>query len=417
MDLVTKWFVFVGLLLLSAAFLRTRMKAIAVSSSLFYFVIGLAAGPLGLDIISLTFADSTKWLEHLAEVAVVVSLFTSGLKLHMKSTGNLWPIPIRLATFGMVLSVTTISILVHYFLKLPWGAAILFAAIISPTDPVLASDVQVEKVHDNDRVRFSITGEGCLNDGTAFPFVMLGLGVLGLHDLGSFGYKWVLVDLLWATVGGLGIGYGLGLLVSKISGLIRSRSGEKIEADELLALGLIALAYGTALALHAYGFLAVFAAGFALRNFDKKGLVHKLGSKDKSDKKVSDAVLSFNEQLERILEIILVLIFGAMMSFAFFTWQNIAVGLIVLLILRPLTAALCLTGEKRLDSLQKGFVSWFGVRGVGSLYYFFYVMNQDLDSQTSKVILGVTYVAIFLSLLIHGFSVTPMMKYYERKKA
>ena len=91
-------------------------------------------------------------------------------------------------------------------LGLPWGVGIIVGAILAPTDPVLASDVQVEHPFDQNRLRFALTSEASLNDGTAFPFLMLGLGLLGLHDLGSGLWRWVAIDVLWATTGGLGAG-------------------------------------------------------------------------------------------------------------------------------------------------------------------------------------------------------------------
>lgn len=407
----TIWFLFLGLLLLSAALLRTCLKDVAVSTSLVYFLVGIAAGPLGLDIISLTMDEPSVWLEHITEAAVVASLFTSGLKLHIKLTGDFWSMPIKLATSGMVLSVAFLAAVAYFLLDLPLGAAILLGAILSPTDPVLASDVQVEEVNDKDKLRFTLTGEGCLNDGTAFPFVILGLGLLGFHDLGAFGYKWILRDVIWASVAGLGLGYGLGLIVGKLVEYISMSFREKIEADEFLALGLIALAYGTALLIGAYGFLAVFAAGFAFRNIDKKGRGARF---EKERSGVSDAVLGFNEQLERILEIIVVLIFGAMFHMKYFFPSSLLFGLILLFVCRPLSTAISLWGEKRLKPLQKGFVHWFGVRGVGSLYYYFYAMNHELNPEYAKIILAVTYVSIFFSLVCHGFSVTPLMRLYQR---
>ena len=145
----------------------------------------------------------------------------------------------------------------------------LLGAILAPTDPVLASDVQVANPGDHDRLRFGLTGEGGLNDGTAFPFVMLGLGWLGLHELGEGGWRWWTVDVLWAVAGGLGLGYLLGTLVGRLIIYLRVRHREALGSDEFISLGLIALTYGLALLSLTYGFLAVFAAGLALRRIDE----------------------------------------------------------------------------------------------------------------------------------------------------
>jgi NhaP-type Na+/H+ or K+/H+ antiporter len=208
-------------------------------------------------------------------VAVLISLFSVGLKLGLPLSSRDWLLPVRLAFVSMALTVALIAVVGVLGLGLAPGAAILLGAILAPTDPVLATAVQVESSGDRDRLRFSLTGEGGLNDGTAFPFVMLGLGLLGLHDLGTAGWRWLAVDVVWATAGGLLIGSALGALIGRLVVYLRTRHQESVGLDEFLALGLIALAYGVAVVGHAYGFLSVFAAGLALRRVkEQSGMIH-----------------------------------------------------------------------------------------------------------------------------------------------
>src|SRR5919206_497446 len=131
--------------------------------------------------------------------AVLISLFTAGLKLRTALTDHRWRLPVRLAVESMIVTVGLITLVGVVGLGLPLGAAVLLGAILAPTDPVLASDVQVEGPTDQDRLRFGLTGEAGLNDGTAFPFVMLGLGLIGLHELGQAGWRWFAVDVVWAV--------------------------------------------------------------------------------------------------------------------------------------------------------------------------------------------------------------------------
>jgi hypothetical protein len=159
-----------------------------------------------------------------------------------------------LATLTMVASVALIALVGVVLLGLPLGAAVVLGAVLAPTDPVLASEVQVANPRDQDRVRFSLTGEAALNDGTAFPFVMLGLGLLGLHELGPGGLRWLAVDVVWAATVGLALGAALGTGIGRLVIWLRARSREPIGLEDFLALGLIALAYGSALLVHAYGF-------------------------------------------------------------------------------------------------------------------------------------------------------------------
>src|SRR4051794_24826204 len=118
--------------------------------------------------------------------------------------------------------------------------------------------------------RFTLTGEAGLNDGTAFPFILLGLGLLGTHELGAWGWRWLAADVLWATAGGLAVGGGLRALVGHLVLYLRRHHQEAVGLDDFLALGLIALSHGTTLLLGASGFLAVFAAGLALRRVERR---------------------------------------------------------------------------------------------------------------------------------------------------
>ena len=152
-----------------------------------------------------------------------------------------------------------------YGLGLSLGASLLMAAVLAPTDPVLASDVQVAHTKDRDSLRFTLTCEAGMNDGTAFPFVMLGLGLLGLHDLGEAGLRWVLVDVLWGIGGGIGIGVLAGVALARLGSWLRGGPQRHELLNDFLGLGLIAVVYGLCLQLHAWGFLAVFCAAVALR--------------------------------------------------------------------------------------------------------------------------------------------------------
>ena len=198
------------------------------------------------------------------------------------------------------------------------SATVLLGAVLAPTDPVLASDVQVDHPTDGDRLRFSLTAEAGLNDGTAFPFVMLGLGLLGLHELGAGGWRWWTVDVAWAIGAGLVVGTLLGTLVGRLVIFLRREHREALGLDDFLALGLITLSYGVALLIHAYGFLAVFAAGLALRRIERRHAgegepppaVEVAMAGENAEREATDpdtapaymaqAVLGFTEQLERI---------------------------------------------------------------------------------------------------------------------
>jgi NhaP-type Na+/H+ or K+/H+ antiporter len=361
---------------------------------------------------------------------VIVSLFTAGLKLRAPLGGGRWQTPVRLALLSMSITVGLVAVVGYFGLDLPIGAAVLLGAVLAPTDPVLASDVQVRDAADRDRLRFGLTGEAGLNDGTAFPFVMLGMGLLGLHEIGSWGLRWVAVDVIWAIGGGLAIGSGLGTLVGRLVIFLRSRYQEAVGLDDFLSLGLIALSYGVALLAHTYGFLAVFAAGLALRRIEQRhseetpseevraaavvGEAEEIATDPvNAPAYMAEAVLGFNEQLERILVVGVVLLVGGLMHPQWFppeVWWFVPV---LLLVIRPLSTTVGLLGTDT-SATQRRHIAWFGIRGVGSIYYLMYAIEHGLPDEHALPMAGVVLSTIAVSVIVHGISVTPVMKAYAR---
>ncbi len=175
---VAIWFIAIGLLVVSVTFITPLLRGLPVSIGMIYLAVGLLIGPGGLGLTSLDVIRDSSVFEHVTEAAVLVSLFTVGLTMRRSLRDRMWLLPVRLATVTMVLTIGAIALVGTYLLGLPLGAAVLLGAILAPTDPVLASDVQLQEPTDQDALRSSISGEAGLNDGTAFPFVMLGLGLL-----------------------------------------------------------------------------------------------------------------------------------------------------------------------------------------------------------------------------------------------
>ena len=428
------WTLIIGALLISMALSSTLLKRLPLSTALLYLAAGYGLGPAGLALMAPDPLTYTVLLERMAEVAVLISLFTVGLKLGRPLSHRRWRLPVRLATVSMALTVALIAAIGVMSLGLSLGAAILLGAILAPTDPVLASDVQVEEATDRDRLRFSLTGEGALNDGAAFPFVMLGLGLLGLHDLGADGWRWFAVDVLWAITGGLGIGWALGTLIGRLVVYLRSRHQESVGLDEFLALGLIALTYGLAVLSHAYGFLAVFAAGLALRRVKEQpgaispSAVRETGLQSRqahtalathaeyASAYMMQEVQGFNERLERIAEVAVVLVVGAMLPFIDHLPANAAGFLLLLfLVVRPLSVGLGLLGAP-VSGDQRLLISWFGIRGIGSIYYLMYAINHGLPRSLAEEIIALTLTTVAVSIVVHGISVTPLMNLYARRK-
>jgi len=424
----TFWYLIVGALLIVMALATSVLKRLPLTSAMFYLAAGLALGPLGAGMLDVEVIRDAGILERFTELAVIVSLFTAGLKLRLPLSDARWRPAIMMASVGMVITVAGIAALGVYGLGLSVGAAVLLGAVLAPTDPVLASDVQVEDADDSEVVRFSLTGEAGLNDGTAFPFVMLALGLFGLHDLGPFGARWLGVDVAWAIGAGLLTGTLCGTLIGRLVVYLRRVHREAVGLDDFLALGLIALSYGLALLIHSYGFLSVFAAGLALRRIERQqsggepphdvraaaesGEEQAATDPDKAHAYMAQAVLAFNERLERIGEVAVVLILGAMLTTV--GWSRIPLWFLplVFLVIRPLATFASLPGSP-MRTAQRTFVAWFGVRGVGSLYYLTFAIVHGAVGPEARQVADLVLAAVAVSIVVHGVSVTPLMKWYS----
>jgi len=397
------WLSLGGALLLCMALSGSVMSRMPVSTSMIYLAAGIAIGPLGFALAAPVLADHTKALEIGTEIIVLLSLFTAGMKMSVGLRDRRWYPPLRLALLSMILTVAMVTAIGVGLLGLPLGVAVLLGGILAPTDPVLATDVQVADVADRDRLRFSLTGEGGLNDGTAFPVVMLGLGLVGAHEIGSFGWRWLAVDVAWASVAGLAVGAALGTGLGRLVLLLRRRHAAAQGYENFLSLGLIGLAYGAAVAVQGYGFLAVFAAGLALRHTEQKA----------AGDEMAHAVMGFNEQLDRIGEMVGVVVLGLLLASVM--WVAAAWWFVPLMLLavRPLSVALGLAGSSTLP-LQRRLIGWFGIRGIGSLYYLCYALNHGLPPAYAPMIVGLTVAVVVSSIVVHGTSMTPLMAFYRR---
>ncbi len=404
------WVTVGGALLVLMALSGTLFARLPLSTAMLYLGVGVALSPFWLGAVDLQMLKAAPMLEHLTEAVVLISLFTSGLKLSVGLQDRRWLPPLRLALLSMVISVVAVTLIGTWLLGLSLGAAVLLGGILAPTDPVLASDVQVADAADRDALRFALTGEGGLNDGTAFPVVMLGLGLLGLHEIGDYGWRWVAVDLLWASAAGLVIGALLGSSLGKLVLHLRREHKEAVGYDNFLALGLIGLAYGMALLCHAYGFLAVFAAGVALRRVEHQAM------KPADADAPANAMLGFNEQLDRIGELCAVIVIGLLLWAV--QWQHVAWWFVaaLMLVVRPASVALGLLGARMLPA-QRRLIGWFGIRGVGSLFYLAYAINHGIKPALAEVLTALVLSVIASSIIVHGISVTPLMSAYTRRRS
>lgn len=419
------WFLLVGGLLLFMALTTSRLKALPITSAIIYLAVGLILGPTVLHVFHFNPLKESALLEVLTEVAVLISLFAAGVKMPAPINWRHWRTPVLLATVSMAVSVAMVACFAYYLLDLPLGACVILGAILAPTDPVLATDVQIRHPGDQDQLRFTLTCEAGMNDGSAFPFIMLGMGLLGLHDLGESGWRWLALDVLWATTAGIAVGIAGGYLLAKLVWKVRGARQQRELLDDFLGLGLIGTVYGISVLIDAWGFLAVFFAAVALHQTELKlaGLVPSAteepappvaGAETPTPPLVSEGSLVFKEHLERLSEVVLILLVGGMLFIDSWSWPAVFMALFLFAVARPLSVLLGMAGSGA-SWRMRGLTGWFGVRGIGSLYYLMYVIQHGLPEHLALQLIQVTLVVITLSVLMHGASVKPLMSIFWRR--
>lgn len=431
----TQWFLLVGGLLLARGLTAPLLQRLPVTPAIVYLAVGLLVGPTVLNLYHFNPLKQSALLEVLTEVVLLISLFSAGVKMPVPFSFARWRTPILLASVSMAVSVGLVAAFAYYLLGLPLGAGILLGAILAPTDPVLATDVQTRHPGDRDRLRFTLTCEAGMNDGTAFPFAMLGLGLLGLHGLGEFGVRWGLVDVLWNTVAGVAIGVMSGAALAYLGRKLRGNPPRHKLMDDFLGLGLIGVVYGLSVLVDAGGFLAVFFAAVALRQTELKLAGARPDSPDRLENDdiephaanaspgneppptVSGGSLIFKEHLERLSELMLILLIGGTLFLDSWSWRAVGFALFLFMVARPLSVLVGLAGTRTLWPIR-GMVGWFGVRGIGSLYYLMYAIQHGLPEALAMELIQLTLIAVTLSILVHGTSVKPLMSrfWHYRKR-
>lgn len=420
------WFLLFGFLMLTRGLSATYLSRLPFTSAIVYLSAGLILGPTVFNVFYFDPLHQSARLEVLTEIAVLISLFSAGVKMPVPVKLSRWRAPLRLAWVSMSITVGLIAAFSYFVLDLPLGAGVLLGAVLAPTDPVLATDVQSRHPGDNDQLRFTLTCEAGMNDGTAFPFVMLGLGLLGLHELGDAGWRWALIDVAWATISALVIGIAGGATIAKIVWSLRGQEQKHDVLDDLVGLGLIAIVYGLCLVLHAWGFLAVFFAAVALRQTELNlaraaGIRPEQLNADVAEPMdvatrpdlapppiVSAEALVFKEHLERLSELILVLLLGGMLFLDFWNWRTVGLALFLFFVARPLSVFIGLIGTDTSWRIR-AISGWFGVRGIGSIYYLMYAIQHGLPEDLARDLIHLALIVVTLSILIHGTSVKPLM--------
>lgn len=344
-------------------------------------------------------------VERLSELVVIVSLMGAGLKIDRMIGLRSWSLTWRLLGIAMPITMLVVALLAWGLGVAGPAAALLVAAVLAPTDPVLASDVQVGGPGEGkeDEARFALTSEAGLNDGFAFPFVHLAIALSAASFASGELLEWFGRDLLWKTLLGAVAGYAIGRGLGYLTFHLPMRASLSRTGDGFVALAVTLIAYGVVEMLGGFGFLAVFVSALALRNASRDHDYH-------------DRLHGFAEEAERLLMMLLLVLFGGILAFggllAGFDWSMLLFVAGVLLVARPAAGLLSLVGSK-LPWREQLVISFFGIRGMGSIYYLAFALNHGsfADPHRLWAIIGGVVLA---SILLHGVTVTPALRLLDR---
>jgi NhaP-type Na+/H+ or K+/H+ antiporter len=400
-----------GIAFLFGTFFPILFRRIPVSLPMLQVGFGIAMGYWWLSLPFLDPIQNGLVIEKMTEFVVLVSLVGAGLKLDTPLNWQLWRPTVRLLLITMPIGILLMGTLGYYAFGLSLGAAILLGAVLAPTDPVLASSIQVGPPNSGgeDKTRFALTSEAGLNDGLAFPFVYLAIKIAEANSQGrvitsSLMWEWFTHDVLWKIIVGVLVGIVVGKLVAKI--VFSKKASETTLSQGYMVIALTLLAYGLAEFVHSYGFISVFVAALAFRRSERDHDYHA---------KLHD----FAEQSEGLFMSVVLIGFGiligqALMSGIELTWRVYIVSFVFLLVIRPLGGMIALAGMD-MQRNEKYVISALGIRGLGTLYYLSYALNQGFFDEADSLKLWIVCIIVILaSIILHGMTASKLLKLTPR---
>jgi len=353
--------------------------------------------------------------ERLTELVVLLSLMGAGLAIDRPVGWRRWATTWRLLGITMPIAIFATALLGYLVLDLPLASALLLGAVLAPTDPVLADAVQVGKPATNhaesgtderhDEVRVSLTSEAGLNDALAFPFVYLAVTVFeGNTDAGGIS-KWLALDLGYRILIGLVVGLIVGRTLAQVGfGSHPKVAGIADLSQGFMAVAIMLIAYGAAEVAQGYGFLAVFVAAVTLRSYERDHADHTV-------------LHDFTEQVEKLVTVlVLVLLGGALVTGVLdaTTTLTVVVAALAVLVVRPVAGRLALIGTG-ISTGQRSAIAFFGIKGIGSIYYLAYAFNAA-DFREADTLWATVGATLVVSLAVHGTLATPALNWLEQRR-
>jgi len=408
----------IGLAVLASSMLPRLLADKPLSLPMVVIALGFAAFALPLGLEPPDPIEQGATTERLTEFGVIVALMGAGLKLDRVAGWRRWRSTWLLLGITMPLTIAAAALLGWWALGLAPATAMLLGAVIAPTDPVLATEMQVGAPGEGfaredgsprgaaeEEVPFSLTSEAGLNDGLAFPFTYaaIAMAVAGPAP-GNWIGTWLLIDAFYK----IGLGVALGILVGWL--LARTILSFPAETELVKAMiGLSALAatlisYGVTEIVGGYGFIAVFVAASTMRNHEREHEYH-------------ESLHIIAEAAELLLTAVILIVLGGAIAgglLASLTWPAVIVGLLLLFVIRPVAGVVGLVSHRGVPWRERAAISFFGIRGIGSLYYLSYGMNAA-EFPESETLWALVAFVIMVSIIVHGMSGAPTRNFLDRQ--
>ncbi len=331
--------------------------------------------------------------EYASELAVIVALFGTGLRIDNLTNYSRWQPTVRLLLVAMPLTILAVALLGFWLAGMTLAGAILLGAVLAPTDPVLAGDVQVGPPTEGGEhpVRFALTTEAGLNDGLAFPFVYLGLILAEGFTFGGLATEWFPRDVLYRIGVGALSGALVGWLLGKLLFFLPRGNPLAKTASGVLALAGVLLCYGATELIEGYGFIAAFVSGLTLRRAE-------------ADHDFHGRLHGFSEAIEHALTAILLLLIGGALPLLLpeLDWRHVTVALALIFVIRPVAGWVSLSGTE-LRGRERLVVATYGVRGIGSIYYLGYATSHFPFTNTGQLWATIA-LTILISTVVHGLT-------------
>lgn len=396
-----------GLAFLAAAVLPAMLRRVPLSMPMLYVAVGMLLPTLWADSPRADPLLMGELTERLAELAVIISLMGAGLKLERPVGWRSWKLTWRLLGITMPLCILALVLGGWGLMGLTLGGAVILGAALAPTDPVLASSVQVGppgETKDTSDTRFALTSEAGLNDGLAFPFVNLAILLAGASVTAGGLVGWLAVDVVWK----IGAGVGMGWLAGRgLAWLIFRFTRPGTICDGFVALAITLVTYGATELVHGYGFIAVFVAALVFRAQERDHELHR-------------TLHAFVDQLERLLMAALLMFFGASIThglFAALTWEGVVVALAFILVVRPGAGLLGLIGCD-LRWSERFAIAGLGIRGIGTFYYLAHALNEThLLAENARALWATAGLIVLISVFLHGTTADSAMRYVHPEEA